>query len=361
MSRLASHAEKGAIGEMWRDVSFLRVVTKKHNTQIMIYARIAGLASYVPDDVLDNEMLSEMVDTSDEWITTRVGIKERRLLKKNVGSSYLGVQAVNRLIESTGVNPDDIDLVICPTSNPDYRFPSTASIIAHQCGIEKKATAYDIQGACAGFLIGLYAAAGYVRGGLYKKVIVVSAEKMSSMTDYTDRATCPLFGDGAGAMLIEASEQPVGIIDGSFHVDGSGLEHLIYKAGGSALPASVETVSARLHYLYQEGRAVYKHAVLDMLNSSLEVLERNNLTIDDIDWFVPHQANLRIIEAVGERLGIDEKKVLVNIQTRGNTSAATIPICLDEYRHLLKKGDKVLVTAFGAGFTWGAELIIWDI
>lgn len=327
----------------------------------MLYAKISGLASYIPEDILDNEMLSKMVDTSDEWITTRVGIKERRVLKKPVGSSYLGIQAVTRLLAQTNTAPADIDLLICATSNPDYRFPSTASVIAHNCGIEQKAYAYDIQGACCGFLIALQSAAAYVRSGLYRKVVVVTAEKMTSMTNYEDRATCPLFGDGAGAMLVEPTEEPVGIMDGIFHVDGSGLEHLVYKAGGSALPASHETVSAKLHYLYQEGRAVYRHAVIDMLTSTQDVMKRNNLTVDDIQWFVPHQANLRIIEAVGERLGINPDKVMVNIQNRGNTSAATIPICLDEYRHRINKGDKLILTAFGAGFTWGAQYIIWDI
>ena len=290
-----------------------------------------------------------------------MGIKERRILKQNVGSSMLGIEAVKSLLEQTGTDPDDIDLLICATSNPDYRFPSTASIIAHNCGIEKKAYAYDIQGACCGFLIALNDASAYIKSGLYKKVVVVTAEKMSSMTNYEDRTTCPLFGDGAGAMLIEPTSDPVGIIDGEFHVDGSGLEHLVYRAGGSAMPATQETVAARLHYLYQEGRAVYRHAVLDMLNSSKSVLERNNLTVEQIQWFVPHQANLRIIEAVGDRLGIDREKVLVNIQHRGNTSAATIPICLDEFRDRIKKGDKLILTAFGAGFTWGALYIIWDL
>ena len=327
----------------------------------MLYARISGLASYVPDDILDNEQLSQMVDTSDEWITTRVGIKERRVLKKPVGSSYMGIIAVNRLLEQTGTNPADVDLLICATSNPDYRFPSTASIIAHNCGIEQKAYAYDIQGACAGFLVALQSAAAYVRSGMYKKVIVVSAEKMTSMTNYEDRTTCPLFGDASGAMLVEPTEEPVGIMDGIFHVDGSGLEHLVYKAGGSAMPTTQETVAARLHYLYQEGRAVYRHAVMDMLTSSQDVMKRNNLTVDDIQWFIPHQANLRIIEAVGSRLGIDESKVMVNIQNRGNTSAATIPLCMDEKRDQLKKGDKCILTAFGAGFTWGALYVIWDL
>jgi len=324
-------------------------------------ARIAGLASYAPSDILDNDMLSKMVDTNDEWITTRVGIKQRRILKKEgAGSSYLGIQSVEKLLASTGTSREEVDLLICATSNPDYRFPSTGSIIAHNCGLTN-AYAYDIQAACAGFLVALQDGAAYIRSGLRKKIIVVAAEMMSSMTDYTDRATCPLFGDGAGAMLLEPSEDAVGIIDGVFHVDGTGLEHLLMKAGGSVKPASHETVDAHEHYVYQEGRAVYKHAVSDMLNASLEVANRNGLTMESIDWLIPHQANLRIIEAVADRAHVDRSKVLVNIERYGNTSAASIPLCLDEYRDTLKKGDKLILTAFGAGFTWGAMYIVWDL
>lgn len=327
----------------------------------MLYARIAGLASYVPDDILDNDMLSKMVDTNDEWITTRVGIKERHILKKEgAGSSYLGINAVNKLLESTGTKPEEIDLLICATSNPDYRFPSTGSIIAHQCGMTA-AYAYDLQAACAGFLVALEAGANYVRSGRYKKVVVVAAEKMSSMTDYTDRSTCPLFGDAAAAMLLEPTERPVGVMDGVFHIDGTGLEHLLMKAGGSVLPASHETVDAHYHYVFQDGRAVYKHAVTNMLTSSLDVAARNGLTMETVDWFIPHQANLRIIEAVADRAKIDREKVLVNIEHYGNTSAASVPLCMDEYRDKLKKGDKIILTAFGAGFTWGAMYIIWDL
>lgn len=327
----------------------------------MLYPRIAGIAAYVPDDILDNEMLSQMVETSDEWITTRVGIKERRILKiDGAGSSYLGIKAVNRLLESTGTKPEEVDLLICATSNPDYRFPSTGSIIAHECGMNR-AYAYDIQAACAGFLVALQDASAYIRSGMYKKIVVVAAEKMSSMTNYHDRTTCPLFGDAAGCMLIEPSEEKVGIIDGVFHIDGTGLPHLLMKAGGSVHPATHDTVDADEHYIYQEGRAVYKHAVTDMLTSSLDVASRNGLSIDDVDWLVPHQANLRIIEAVAERAGINHDKVLVNIEHYGNTSAASIPLCLTEYRDRLKKGDKLILTAFGAGFTWGALYVIWDL
>lgn len=327
----------------------------------MFNARIAGIASYVPSDVLDNEMLSKMVDTSDEWITTRVGIKERRILnKEGEGSSYLGEQAVKRLLESTGTKAEDVDLLICATSNPDYRFPSTGSIITHRCGL-KSAYAYDIQAACAGFLVALQDAAGYVRSGMYKKVVVVAAEKMSSMVNYTDRTTCPLFGDAAGAMLIEPTTENVGIIDAVFHVDGEGLDHLLMKAGGSVKPASHETIDAAEHYIFQDGRNVYKHAVTNMLESSLDVASRNGLTMESVDWLIPHQANLRIIEAVSGRAGIAPEKVLVNIEHYGNTSAASIPLCIDEYKNKIKKGDRMILTAFGAGFTWGAMYVIWDL
>ncbi|MBQ9073881.1 MAG: ketoacyl-ACP synthase III [Muribaculaceae bacterium] len=327
----------------------------------MLHARISGVASYVPEDILDNDMLSKMVDTNDEWITTRVGIKQRRILKlEGEGSSYLGIKAVERLLESTATKAEDVDLVICATSNPDYRFPSTGSIIAHKCGMTN-AYAYDIQAACAGFLVALQDAAAYVRSGMYKKVVVVAAEKMSSMTNYADRATCPLFGDAAGAMLVEPSQEKVGIIDGVFHVNGEGLPNLLMKAGGSVKPATHETVDACEHYVYQEGRAVYKHAVTDMLTSSLDVAARNGLSVEDIDWFIPHQANLRIIEAVADRSGIAPEKVLVNIEHYGNTSAASIPLCIDEYKGRITKGDKLILTAFGAGFTWGALYIVWDI
>ena len=322
-------------------------------------ARISGIAAYTPDYKLTNDELSRMVDTNDEWITTRVGIKERRIQKTpGLGSSHMGMEAVNKLLAETGTDKNDIELLICATSNPDYRFPSTASVIVQKCGLGK-AYAYDIQAACAGFIVALQSANAYVKSGLYKKVIVVAAEMMSSMTDYQDRATCPLFGDGAAAVLVEPTDEPIGVIDGEYHVDGTGLPHLVMKAGGSVLPASHETVDARQHFVYQEGRAVYRAAVTDMYESSLNVIKRNNLSVDSIDWFVPHQANLRIIEAVGDRLGIESEKVLVNIEHYGNTSAASIPICLDEYKHKLKKGDKVILTAFGAGFTWGAMYLIW--
>lgn len=325
----------------------------------MLNAKISGIASFSPDFKLTNDDLSKMVDTNDEWITTRVGIKERRILKEpDKGSSYMGIKAVEKLLAETGTKPEEVDLLLCATSNPDYRFPSTASIIIHGCKLSN-CYGYDIQAACAGFIVTLQTAKAYITSGLYKKVIVVAAEKMSSMTDYQDRNTCPLFGDAASAVLVEPTEENVGIIDGVYHVNGEGLPFLLMKAGGSATPASHETVDARHHFVYQEGRNVYKHAVTDMVESSKDIMKRNSLTVDDIDWFVPHQANLRIIEAVGGRIGIPEEKVLVNIQKQGNTSAASIPLCLDEYKNKLKKGDKVVLTAFGAGFTWGAMYIVW--
>ena len=327
----------------------------------MLHARIAGVASYVPEDILDNEMLSKMVETSDEWITTRVGVKERRILKKEgEGSSYLGIQAVNALLEKTGTKPEEVELLICATSNPDYRFPSTGSVIAHGCGL-KNAYAYDIQAACAGCIVALQDGSAYIRSGLNKKVIVVAAEMMSSMVNYNDRTTCPLFGDGAAAMLLEPTEEETGVMDGVFHVDGIGRDHLLMRAGGSVHPASHETVDAGDHYVYQDGRFVYKHAVTDMLESTLEICKRNNLTMESVDYLIPHQANLRIIEAVASRAGIAPEKVLVNIEYRGNTSAASIPLCIAENADRLKKGDKLVLTAFGAGFTWGAMYVIWDI
>ena len=339
------------------EILFRKPKLSKYNN--MLYARISGIASYVPDDILDNEMLSKMVDTNDEWITTRVGIKQRRILKQEgAGSSYMGAKAVEKLLADTGTSPEEVELLICATSNPDYRFPSTGSVIAHEAKLAN-CYAYDIQAACAGFLVALEDAAAYVRSGLRKKVIVVAAEKMSSMVNYQDRSTCALFGDGAAAVMVEPTDERTGVIDAVFHVDGD--DHLIMPAGGSVLPTTHETVDAGQNFLQQDGRYVYKHAVTDMLTSSLDVAQRNNLTMDDVDWLVPHQANLRIIAAVASRAGIAQEKVLVNIEHYGNTSAASIPLCLDEYKDRLKKGDKIILTAFGAGFTWGAMYLIWDL
>ncbi len=328
----------------------------------MLNARISGIASYLPDDILDNDMLSKMVDTNDEWITTRVGIKKRHILNMpGKGSSYLGIKAVEKLLESTGLAADDGEVLICATSNPDYRFPSTGSIICEGAKL-RNAYSYDMEAACAGFIIALQEARAYVCSGLYKKVVVVCTEKMSSMVNYKDRSTCPLFGDGAAAVLVEPTEEEgMGIRDAVFHVDGIGREHLLMRAGGSAHPACQETLDAGDHLLFQDGRAVYKHAVTNMLTSSLDVMKRNNLSADDVKYLIPHQANLRIIEAVADRAGFPMDKVLVNIEHTGNTSAASIPICLDEYKDRLHKGDKLILTAFGAGFTWGAMYVVWDM
>ncbi len=325
----------------------------------MLNAKITGIASYVPDYILTNDELSRMVDTNDEWITTRVGIKERRILKEEgAGSSELGARAVAELLKKTGVAPEEVDLLICATSNPDYRFPSTASVVLEKLGI-KTAFGYDIQAACAGFIVALQSGAAYVKSGLYKRVVVLAAEKMSSMVNYKDRATCPLFGDGAACAMLEPTEEAVGVMDAVFHTDGIGLPHLLMKAGGSVRPATHETVEAGEHYVYQEGRAVYKHAVTDMLTSSENVMERNGLTVDTIDYFIPHQANMRIIEAIVDRAKLPEEKLLVNIQKYGNTSAASIPLCIADFESKFKKGDKIVLTAFGAGFTWGALYLVW--
>ena len=325
----------------------------------MFKAKITGVASYTPDYILNNEELAQMVDTSDEWITTRVGIKERRILKQEgAGSSELGARALQSLIEKTGINPAEIELIICATSNPDYRFPSTASIIAEKVGI-KTAYSYDIQAACAGFIVALQAGAMYIQAGVHKKVVVIAAEKMSSMTNYKDRNTCPLFGDAAACVLLEPTEENIGVMDAVFHTDGIGLPHLVMTAGGSARPASHATIDNNEHYVYQDGRFVFKHAVADMIESSDTIMKRNNLTIDDISYLIPHQANLRIIEAIAERFNVPEEKLIVNIQNYGNTSAASIPLCLSEFEHKFKKGDKLILTAFGAGFTWGALYLVW--
>lgn len=325
----------------------------------MFNAKITGVASYTPDYILNNEELAQMVDTNDEWITTRVGIKERRILKQEgAGSSELGAHALQSLIEKTGIDPTEIELIICATSNPDYRFPSTASIIAEKVGI-KTTYAYDIQAACAGFIVALQAGAMYIRAGVHKKVVVIAAEKMSSMTNYKDRNTCPLFGDAAACVLLEPSEENVGVMDAVFHTDGIGLPHLVMTAGGSVRPASHTTIDNNEHYIYQDGRFVFKHAVADMIESSDTIMKRNNLTIDDVNYLIPHQANLRIIEAIAERFNVPEEKLIVNIQRYGNTSAASIPLCLSEFEHRFKKGDKLILTAFGAGFTWGALYLVW--
>ncbi len=325
-----------------------------------INAVITGVGGYVPDYILNNEELSRMVDTTDEWITTRVGIKERRILtEEGLGTSYLARKAAKQLIKKTGVDPDTIDALIVTTTTPDYKFPSTASIVLGKLGL-KNAFAFDFSAACCGFLYSLDVAASMIQSGRYKKIIVIGADKMSSLVDYTDRATCVLFGDGAGAVLVEATEEEnVGVQNSFLRTDGQGLPFLHMKAGGSVCPASHFTVANRMHYLYQEGRTVFRYAVTDMSNDVLKILEMNNLKAEDVDWVIPHEANLRIIEAVTKRAGIPLDKVVVNIDHYGNTSAATIPLALWDAESKLKKGDNVVFTAFGAGFVHGASFYKW--
>ena len=325
-----------------------------------INAVITGVGGYVPDYILNNEELSRMVDTTDEWITTRVGIKERPILtEEGLGTSYLARKAAKQLIQKTGVDPDTIDALIVTTTTPDYKFPSTASIVLGKLGL-KNAFAFDFSAACCGFLYTLDVAASMIQSGRYKKIIVIGADKMSSLVDYTDRATCVLFGDGAGAVLVEATEEEnVGVQNSYLRTDGQGLPFLHMKAGGSVCPPSHFTVDHRLHYLYQEGRTVFRYAVTDMSNDVMKILEMNNLKADDVNWVIPHEANLRIIEAVTKRAGIPLDKVVVNIERYGNTSAATIPLALWDAESQLKKGDNIIFTAFGAGFVHGASFYKW--
>ena len=325
-----------------------------------INAVITGVGGYVPDYILNNEELSRMVDTTDEWITTRVGIKERRILtEEGLGTSYLARKAAKQLIQKTGVDSDTIDALIVTTTTPDYKFPSTASIVLGKLGL-KNAFAFDFSAACCGFLYTLDVAASMIQSGRYKKIIVIGADKMSSLVDYTDRATCVLFGDGAGAVLVEATEEEnVGVQNSYLRTDGQGLPFLHMKAGGSVCPPSHFTVDHLLHYLYQEGRTVFRYAVTDMSNDVMKIMEMNNLKADDVNWVIPHEANLRIIEAVTKRAGIPLDKVVVNIDHYGNTSAATIPLALWDAESQLKKGDNVIFTAFGAGFVHGASFYKW--
>ena len=325
-----------------------------------INAIITGIGGYVPDYILTNEELSRMVETSDEWIMTRVGIKERRILtEEGLGTSYMARKAAKQLIKKTGVDPDTIDALIVTTTTPDYKFPSTASIVLGKLGL-KNAFAFDLEAACCGFLYSLDVAATMIQSGRFKKIIVIGADKMSSLVDYTDRQTCVLFGDGAGAVLVEATtEEGVGVQNSFFRTDGKGLPFLHMKAGGSVCPASHFTVDHRLHYLYQEGRTVFRYAVTNMSDDVLEILNRNQLAGSDVDWVVPHEANLRIIEAVAKRADLDLDKVMINIDHYGNTSAATIPLALWDNEAKLKKCDKVIFTAFGAGFVHGASYYKW--
>ena len=325
-----------------------------------INAIITGVGGYVPDYILTNEELSRMVDTNDEWIMTRVGIKERRILtEEGLGTSYMARKAAKQLIKKTGVNPDEIDALIVATSTADYHYPSTASIVIGKLGL-KNAMAFDFLAACCGFIYSLDVATSMIQSGRYKKIILIGADKMSSATDYKDRSTCPLFGDGAGAVLLEATEEEgLGLQDSYLRTDGMGLPFLHMKAGGSVSPASHFTVDHRMHFTYQEGRTVFRYAVTNMSADSALIAERNGLTKDNIDWVIPHQANMRIIEAVAKRLEMPMEKVMVNIERFGNTSAATIPLALWEYEPRLRKGDNIIMTAFGAGFVHGANFVRW--
>jgi 3-oxoacyl-[acyl-carrier-protein] synthase-3 len=324
-----------------------------------IRAAIKGIHAWVPEYRLTNIELSRMVDTSDEWIMQRVGIKERRILKgEGLGSSYLGEKAVKGLLEKTNTSPEEIDLLICATITADMPFPATANIISEKVGI-KNAFSFDLGAACSGFIFALQTGASFIESGKCKKVIVVGADKMSSITDYTDRTTCTLFGDAAGAVLLEPTTEDSGIVDFIFHTDGSGQKFLHLKAGGSVRPASHETVDAHEHFIYQEGQSVFKFAVVNMADIAVEIMERNNLKAEDIAWLVPHQANLRIIDATGRRMGLPPEKIMINIEKYGNTTAATIPLVLWEYENKLKKGDKIILAAFGGGFTWGSVYLKW--
>lgn len=323
-----------------------------------IHASITGVQGYVPEYVLNNKELEKLVDTNDEWITTRTGIKERRILKGQKGSSDMGTEAINGLLKKTNTSAEEIDLIICATVTPDMLFPSTACLIADKIGA-RNICAFDISAACSGFLYALTTASKFIESGTYKKVVVVGCDKMSAIVDYTDRTTCVLFGDGAGAVLLEPSLDGHGIMDYILRSDGSGGEFLKMKAGGSLHPASHETIDAREHYVYQDGQPVFKKAVKSMADVSEEIMQKNNLTADDVAWLVPHQANKRIIDATSRRMGVGDEKVMLNIERYGNTTAGTIPLCLWDWENQLKKGDNLILAAFGGGFTWGSIYLKW--
>lgn len=324
-----------------------------------INAVITGVGGYVPDYILTNDEISKMVDTTDEWIMGRIGIKERHILREEGrGTSYMARKAAKQLMQRTQTNPDDIDLVIVATTTPDYRIPSTSSILCDKLKL-KNAFAFDVQAVCSGFLYALETAANFIRSGRYKKIIVIGADKMSSITNYTDRATCPIFADGAAAFMLEPTTENIGIMDSVLKTDGKGLPFLHIKAGGSVCPSSYYTIDNHLHYVYQEGRTVFKYAVANMSDACEALIARNNLSKEDIDWVIPHQANQRIISAVTQRLEVPAEKVMVNIERYGNTSAGTLPLCIWDFEDKLKKGDNLIFTAFGAGFSWGAVYVKW--
>ncbi len=322
-------------------------------------AAITGIGSYVPEYILTNHELAKTLDTSDEWIMSRIGIKERRILKEeNEGTSFMGVKAVNSLLEKTNTKPEEIDLLICATVTPDHVFPATANIIADKAGI-KNGFHFDLNAGCSGFLYALATGARYVESGMYKKVIVVGADKMSSIVDYTDRAVAPIFGDGAGAVMLEPNFDGLGVQDMILESDGVGRQYLHQKAGGSVEPSSIESVTNRRHFVFQDGQPVFKWAVSKMADVSVEMMKKHNLTADDITYLVPHQANMRIISATAKRMGLDPKKVMINIEKYGNTTAGTLPLCIADYEHELKKGDNLILSTFGAGFTWGSIYLKW--
>ena len=324
-----------------------------------IRAAITGVHAFLPEYRLTNEEISTLVDTSDEWIMQRIGIKERRILKgEGKATSDMGAEAVKGLLRKTGTLPDEVDLLICATITPDMPFPATANIIAHKVGIHN-AWSFDLNAACSGFIFALATAAQFIESGRYRKVVVTGSDKMSAITNYSDRTTCPLFGDAGTAVLLEPATEELGIIDYIHRVDGLGRHHLHMKAGGSLLPASKTTVENKEHYVYQEGQMVFKYAVTGMADVAAEIMKRHNLSSGDIAWLVPHQANMRIIEATARRMGLGKEKVMINIQKYGNTTAATIPLCLWDFEKQLKKGDNVILAAFGAGFTWGSVFLKW--
>ncbi|MDA8728789.1 ketoacyl-ACP synthase III [Flavicella sp.] len=322
-------------------------------------AAITAVGKYVPDYALTNKELEKLVDTNDEWIYTRTGIKERRILKdSDKGTSYLAIKAAEDLIEKKGLDPSEIDMVLVGTATPDMNVASTAVYVATQIGAVN-AFGYDLQAACSSFLYAMSTAAAYIESGRYRKVLVIGADKMSSIVDYTDRTTCIIFGDGAGAALFEPNEEGLGLQDEYLRSDGVGREFLRIEAGGSLLPTSEDTLKNRQHYIQQEGKTVFKYAVSNMADASEKLLKRNNLTNEDIDWLAPHQANKRIIEATARRINLDKDKVMINIQNYGNTTSATLPLLLADYEHKLKKGDSIVFAAFGGGFTWGAIYLKW--